>query len=79
MRYTGQRWDPGTGLYFYNAWWYDPALGRFAQPDTLVPDPGSPQALKRYAYVTNNPLRYTAPTGHWLATLWDTANILADS
>ena len=48
------------------------------QPDTLVPDPGNPQALSRYTYVTNNPLRYTDPTGHWLETLWDIANIVAD-
>lgn len=26
-----------TGLLFYNARWYDPALGRFAQADTVVP------------------------------------------
>jgi hypothetical protein len=30
----------------------------------LVPEPGNPQALNRYAYVTNNPLRYNDPTGH---------------
>jgi RHS repeat-associated protein len=29
-RYTGQRAEP-TGLYFYNARWYDPAIGRFLQ------------------------------------------------
>jgi RHS repeat-associated protein len=27
----------GFGLMFYNARWYDPALGRFAQADTIVP------------------------------------------
>ncbi len=43
---------------------YDPALGRFIQPDTLVPDPGDPQALNRYSYVGNNPVRYTDPSGH---------------
>jgi len=32
-------------------------------PDTIVPDPGDPQALNRYSYVLNNPLRYTDPTG----------------
>ncbi|MCO6452036.1 MAG: RHS repeat-associated core domain-containing protein [Caldilineales bacterium] len=63
-RYTGQRWDSGTGLYFYNARWYDPAIGRFLAADTIVPQPGDPQSLNRYAYVRGNPIRYTDPTGH---------------
>ena len=63
QRFTGQRRDATIGLYDYNARWYDPALGRFVQPDPLVPDPGNPQALNRYTYVYNNPLRYTDPTG----------------
>ncbi|MCI0396212.1 MAG: RHS repeat-associated core domain-containing protein [Chloroflexi bacterium] len=29
--------------------------------------PLNPQALGRYAYVLNNPLRYSDPTGHWIA------------
>ncbi len=29
-----------------------------------MPEPGNPQALNRYAYVYNNPLRYTDPSGH---------------
>jgi len=32
-----------------------------------VPEPGNPQALNRYAYVYNNPLRYTDPSGHAVA------------
>ncbi|MGC8960781.1 MAG: RHS repeat-associated core domain-containing protein, partial [Chloroflexia bacterium] len=60
------RWEAGFGLYFYNARWYDPALGRFVQPDTVQPDPGDPQQLNRFAYVRNNPLRYMDPTGHSL-------------
>ncbi len=32
--------------------------------DTIVPNPDDPQALNRYSYVLNNPLRYTDPTGH---------------
>ena len=38
-------------------------MGRFTQPDTIVPEPGNPQSLNRYSYVLNNPLRYTDPTG----------------
>jgi len=53
------------GLYFYRARWYDPALGRFTQPDTIVPKPENPQAYNRYSYVYNNPLRYVDPTGHF--------------
>jgi hypothetical protein len=44
----------------------DPALGRFAQADTLVPEPGNPLAWDRYAYVKNNPVRYSDPTGHMI-------------
>ncbi|MCX7683008.1 MAG: hypothetical protein N2508_13760 [Anaerolineae bacterium] len=35
-RFTGQREDATIGLYFYNARYYDPVLGRFLQPDSLV-------------------------------------------
>ena len=65
LRYTGQREDASIGLYFYNARYYDPALGRFIQADTIVPEPGDPQALNRYSYAQNNPLRYIDPSGHW--------------
>jgi RHS repeat-associated protein len=77
-RFTGQRWEASLGLYDYRARFYDPALGRFLQPDPLVPEPGNPQALNRYAYVNNNPLKYTDPGGHWLETAWDILNIAWD-
>ena len=50
---------------FYVARWYDPVLGRFAQADTVVPGAGNPMAWDRYAYVNNNPVGYSDPTGHW--------------
>jgi len=50
---------------FYNARWYDPALGRFAQADTIIPGAGNPQAWDRYAYANNNPVRYNDPSGHY--------------
>jgi len=70
-RFTGQREEMSLGFYDYAARPYDPALGRFLQADTLVPDPGNPQSLNRYAYTLNNPLRYTDPTGHiaWFASM----------
>jgi hypothetical protein len=38
-------------------------LGRFIQPDTIVPGASNTQALNRYSYVLNNPMKYTDPTG----------------
>ncbi len=128
LDFTGQRRD-GTGLLYYGARYYDPQLGRFLSPDSIVPGrasgqggmaatlgqdggaalrpltvdfhenafsaglaredaftqakgfrfqlsgqdrqqakvdtgPSNPQALDRYSYVLNNPLRYTDPGGH---------------
>jgi RHS repeat-associated protein len=62
-KFTGQRLD-GTGLYYYNARYYDPEIGRLISPDTLVPNPTNPQAFNRYSYVLNNPLKYIDPSGH---------------
>jgi RHS repeat-associated protein len=63
-RYTGQLEQADVNLYYYNARWYDPALGRFIQADTIIPGPGDSKSYDRYSYVNNNPVRYTDPSGH---------------
>jgi len=65
-RYTGQRVDESTGLYYYQSRYFDPLLGRFVQPDTIVPESGDPRSLNRYSYVHNNPVKYSDPSGHML-------------
>jgi RHS repeat-associated protein len=62
--FTGQIEDAGIGLYFYGSRFYDPAVGRFTQADTVVPGAGNPQKFNRYAYANNSPVKYTDPTGH---------------
>ena len=64
-KYTGKELDSSTGLYFYEARYYDAALGRFISADTIVPRPGNPQDFNRYTYANNNPILYTDPTGHF--------------
>ncbi len=76
-RYTGQRYDAAVGLYDYRARWYDPALGRFILPDTIVPQPGDPQSLNRYSYASNSPIVYTDPTGMFTET--EIQNYLRDT
>ena len=61
--FTGQRLDQ-TGLYFYNARYYDATIGRFISADPIVPDPFNPQSLNRYSYCLNNPLKYIDPSGY---------------
>jgi RHS repeat-associated protein len=68
--FTGQRHD-GTGLVFMHARYYHPYLGRFISADSIVPEPGNPQAWNRYSYVYNNPLKYTDPSGHGIEDLFE--------
>ncbi len=63
--FTGQIEDEATGLSFYNARYYDPAIGRFVSADTVIPSAGNGQDYNRYSYVRNNPVKYNDPTGNW--------------
>jgi RHS repeat-associated protein len=58
-RFTGRRFDAETGMYYYRARYYSPSLGRFMQMDPV----GSKDDINLYAYVGNDPLDRTDPTG----------------
>lgn len=49
-----------------NARVYNPVLGRFLTPDPYVQFPDNLQSMNRYAYVLNNPLSFTDPSGYFL-------------
>ena len=61
--YTGHTDAPDLGLIDMKGRVYDPTLARFLTPDPFVSDPGATQPWNPYAYVRNNPLRYTDPSG----------------
>jgi RHS repeat-associated protein len=65
--YTGQYSDSYINLLWYGSRHYDPELGCFTSPDSIVPLASQGvQAWDRYAYVNNNPVRYNDPSGHGL-------------
>jgi RHS repeat-associated protein len=65
--FTGNWTDPDTGLVYLRARDYDPATGQF-----LTVDPAVDATRQPYAYVGNNPVMLTDPTG--LADWWDVAH-----
>jgi len=62
--FTGKEEDSQTGLYYFGSRYYDPEIGRFIQEDNYWGKASSPQSQNRYAYCSNNPLKYVDPTGN---------------
>jgi len=80
-RFTGREYDAESGLYYYRARMYNPAIGRFMQTDPV----GYGDGLNWYAYCGNNPLMFVDPWGlcgqqsdwsdrAWRATAWTAGN-----
>jgi RHS repeat-associated protein len=68
--FTGHEMLDEIGLVHMNGRLYDPEIGRFLQADPIIQEPLNGQNYNRYAYVQNNPLSYTDPTGFSWWTKW---------
>jgi RHS repeat-associated protein len=62
--FAGQYTDNETGLIYLRARYYDPATDQFISRDPLVG-----QTREPYAYVGDNPLNYTDPSGNFAMVL----------
>jgi RHS repeat-associated protein len=58
-RFAGREYDAETGLYFFRARYYDPALHRFISPDPT----GAMGGRNAYTFLSNNPTYGRDPSG----------------
>ncbi|QNI31724.1 RHS repeat-associated core domain-containing protein [Alloacidobacterium dinghuense] len=61
--FTGKERDSESGNDYFGARYFASSMGRMLSPDPVGGSLANPQTLNKYAYVLNNPLRYTDPTG----------------
>ena len=61
--FTGQEEMDDIGLVNLNGRIYDSSIGLFVQVDPLISNPQNLQTYNRYAYVNDNPLNATDPSG----------------
>ena len=73
--FTGKDWDEDIGLYYFNARWYDPEVGRFVSEDS-VSDPNNPN---EYVYGADNPIINIDPTGHSLDSALNVLNSVCNT
>lgn len=77
MKFTGHERDPNLAATgentnyadYMHARYYKSVLGRFLSVDPMHGDLRRPQGWNRYAYVRNNPLIYTDPSGMQTAVI----------
>ena len=61
--FTGRRYDPETGLYYYRTRFLDPFAGRFTSRDSIGIWADAKNAGNGYTYVGNDPVSAADPLG----------------
>jgi RHS repeat-associated protein len=64
--FTGQTYDPRTGMMHYRRRDYDPAMGRFTNRDPIGYDA---EDVNLYRYVNNSPIIHNDPIGEAITSL----------
>jgi len=62
-KFAGEASDPGSGLAYFRARYYDVSVGRFISRDRGQLSSASPHSISQYQYVLSNPVRFTDPFG----------------
>ena len=65
MLYSGEQFNPVSGLQYLRARWYSPQTGRFSRMDPFAGNMFHPVSLHKYAYAHLNPVLSVDPTGRF--------------
>ena len=66
FRYRGYYYDTESGFYYLNSRYYDPVVGRFLNADIITSVGATVIEKNVFAYVANNPVNYSDPSGNWI-------------
>ena len=69
FRYRGYYYDSETGLYYLNARYYDPEVGRFVSADSLMSTGQGVLGNNMYSYCLNNPVKHKDSNGRYVDSI----------
>ena len=79
FRYRGYYYDVETGWYYLNSRYYDPTVGRFLSPDTILGANGGLQGYNLFAYCNNNPVMFADPSGNFATAVQNAIQAARDT
>ena len=69
IRYRGYYFDTETSLYYLQSRYYDPAVGRFVNGDSLLNGKAGTIGFNLFSYCGNNPLKHVDPSGYFFSDI----------
>ena len=69
IRYRGYYFDTETSLYYLQSRYYDPAVGRFVNEDSLLNGKAGTIGFNLFSYCGNNPLKHVDPSGYFFSDI----------
>ena len=79
LRYRGYYYDNETGFYYLQSRYYNPAIHRWINSDSLIGQAENIQGTNLFSYCFNNPVNMTDSTGNWpkLSTIFAVVAVAA--
>lgn len=69
IRYRGYYFDTETSLYYLQSRYYNPAVGRFVNGDSLLNGKAGTIGFNLFSYCGNNPLKHVDPSGYFFSDI----------